>query len=42
MELALLFKVETLEGKFLAVAGESAKIFPLRYTVLSFELVIEA
>ena len=30
MELALLFKVETLKGKFLVVAGESAIIFPLQ------------
>ena len=30
MELALLFKVEILEGKFLAAAGEFAKIFPLQ------------
>ena len=30
MEFALLFKVETLEGKFLAVASKSAKIFPLQ------------
>ena len=33
MELALLFKMETLEGKFLAVVGESAKstkVFPLQ------------
>ena len=30
MELALLFKVETLKGDFLAVAGESAKLFPLQ------------
>ena len=30
MQLALLFKVETLEGKFLAVASKSAKIFPLQ------------
>ena len=30
MELALLFKVETLEGKFLAIAAKSAKMFPLQ------------
>ena len=29
-ELALLFKVETLKGKFLAVTDKSAKIFPLQ------------
>ena len=28
--LVLLFKVETLKGKFLAVAGKPAKIFPLQ------------
>ena len=30
MELALLFKVKIFEGKFLAIAGESAKILPLQ------------
>ena len=36
MKLALLFKVEILEGKFLAVAGESSKIFPLQNFALYF------
>ena len=34
MELALVFKVEIFEGKFLAVTGESAKISPLQNLAL--------
>ena len=48
IELALLFEVDTLKGKFLAAAGEStkfAKILPskiLRYMVISlyYELLV--